>query len=165
MAGDAEKYLSAGMDGYLSKPVESNLLQAEICRLAKVPVHKEKEAVKEKVPNSLDFDQEELLARVDDDRELLHDLLRIFKEEFPRQLQVLHEAVGSGDGHRVAAAAHTMKGMLANLAASQSAASAERLEQLGRNGEKSDFRDALTAFEKDAARLLPHLDACIAEIC
>jgi len=165
MAGDAEKYLSAGMDGYLSKPVESNLLQAEICRLAKVPVHKEKEAVKEKVPNSLDFDQEELLARVDDDRELLHDLLRIFKEEFPRQLQVLHEAVGSGDGHRVAAAAHTMKGMLANLAASQSAASAERLEQLGRSGEKSDFRDALTAFEKDAARLLPHLDACMAEIC
>jgi len=55
--------------------------------------------------------------------------------------------------------------MLANLAASQSAASAERLEQLGRSGEKSDFRDALAAFEKDAARLLPHLDACMAEIC
>ncbi len=121
--------------------------------------------MKEKISNNLDFDQGELLARVDNDRELLHDLLRIFKEEFPRQLQVLHEAVGSGDGHRVAAAAHTMKGMLANLAASQSAASAERLEQLGRSREKSDFRDALAAFERDAARLLPHLDACMAEVC
>jgi len=133
--------------------------------LGEGPFHKEKEAVKEKIPNNLDFDQGELLARVDNDRELLHDLLRIFKEEFPRQLQVLHEAVGSGDGHRVAAAAHTMKGMLANLAASQSAASAERLEQLGRSREESDFRDALAAFERDAARLLPHLDACMAEVC
>ena len=164
MAGDAKKYLSAGMDGYLSKPVESSLLQAEIGRLTKAPVHKEKEAVKEKVSNSLDFDQRELLARVDNDRELLHDLLRIFKEEFPRQLQVLHEAVGSGDGERVTAAAHTMKGMLLNLAASQSAASAERLEQLGRIGEKSGFQEALAAFERDTTRLLPHLDACMAEV-
>jgi PAS domain S-box-containing protein len=167
MAGDAEKYLSAGMDGYLSKPVESNLLRAEIGRLAKAPVHqeKEKETVKEKVPANFDFDQEELLARVDHDRELLHDLLRIFKEEFPRQLQVLHEAVASGDEKRVAASAHTMKGMLSNLAAGQSSASAERLEQLGRAGEKSGFRDALAAFERDAARLLPQLEACMTEVC
>jgi HPt (histidine-containing phosphotransfer) domain-containing protein len=145
--------------------VEVNLPRAEIGPLAKGTVYKEKKAVKEKVPTSLDFDQGELLARVDHDRELLHDLLRIFKEEFPRQLQVLREAVSSGDGQRVAAVAHTMKGMLSNLAASQSAASAERLEQLGRSGEKSGFRDALAAFERDATKLLPHLDACMAEVC
>src|SRR5258706_9870818 len=34
MAGDAEKYLSAGMDGYVSKPVRTGLLRAEIDRLA-----------------------------------------------------------------------------------------------------------------------------------
>jgi CheY-like chemotaxis protein/HPt (histidine-containing phosphotransfer) domain-containing protein len=165
MAGDAEKYVSAGMDGYLSKPVESNLLQAEIGRLAKAPVHEEKKAVQENAGTSLDFDQGELLARVDNDRELLHDLLRIFKEEVPLQLQALREAVGSGDAKRVAAAAHTMKGMLSNLAAIQSAASAERLEQLGRSEEKQDFPEALAAFESDIARLLPQLDACMAEVC
>jgi CheY-like chemotaxis protein/HPt (histidine-containing phosphotransfer) domain-containing protein len=165
MAGDAEKYLSAGMDGYLSKPVESNLLQAEIGRLVKLPVHEEKNAVEEKSRTSLDFDQGELLARVDNDRELLHDLLRIFKEEVPRQLQDLREAVRSGDANRVAVAAHTMKGMLSNLAAIQSAASAERLERLGRSGEKQDFPEALAEFERDVTRLLPQLDACMAEVC
>jgi len=39
------------------------------------------------------FDHQELLARVENDRELLRDLLTIFKEDFPRQLLTLREAV------------------------------------------------------------------------
>ncbi|PYU78321.1 MAG: hypothetical protein DMG51_18930, partial [Acidobacteria bacterium] len=35
MMGDREKYLSAGMDGYVSKPVRAGVLSAEIDRLAK----------------------------------------------------------------------------------------------------------------------------------
>ena len=35
MMGDAEKYLSAGMDVYVSKPVRAGFLSAEIDRLAK----------------------------------------------------------------------------------------------------------------------------------
>ena len=46
-------------------------------------------------PNST-FDPEELLARVENDHELLQDLLVIFKEEFPGHLQALREAVESG---------------------------------------------------------------------
>ena len=74
----------------------------------------------EKNSSNLTFDHGELLARVDNDRELLQDLLTIFKEEFPRHLQALHEAVDSGDGKLVAIAAHTMKGMLLNMAAGSS---------------------------------------------
>src|SRR5260370_19104155 len=125
----------------------------------------EKQAVQENVPTSLDFDREELLARVDNDRELLQDLLRIFKEEFPKQLQALREAVRFADGERGAAAAHTMKGMLSNLAAVQSTASPERLDRLGRNAEKQGFPEALAAFERYATRLLPQLDACMEEVC
>ena len=33
MAGDAEKYLLNGMDGYVSKPIQVALLRAEIDRL------------------------------------------------------------------------------------------------------------------------------------
>jgi PAS domain S-box-containing protein len=164
MAGDAEKYLSAGMDGYVSKPVGSEMLRAEINRLAKDPDYSEKPHMKKKNPSNLDFDEQELLARVDNDRELLNELLKIFREEFPRQLQTLREAVESGNGERVAASAHTLKGMLLNLAASQAAASAGRLEQLGRTGEASGFQHAFAAFERDATSLVPQLEACVEEV-
>ena len=118
----------------------------------------------EKVSSNLIFDHGELLRRVDNDRELLHDLLTIFKEEFPRHLQALREAVDSGDGKLVAVAAHTLRGMLLNLAAGQAAAAVARLEQMGRSGEPSGIQDAFTAFEKDAMKLLPQLNACMAEV-
>jgi len=121
-----------------------------------------KKAGKELAP--LIFDHEELLARVENDRELLRDLLTIFKEEFPLQLRALREAVEAKDADRVAAAAHTLRGMLSNLAASQAAAAAARLEQMGRNKETSGFQEAFGVFENDASKLLPQLDACMAEV-
>src|SRR5260370_17087034 len=85
----------------------------------------------EKVSSNLTFDLGELLARVGNDRELLHDLLTIFKEEFPRYLQALREAVHSGDGKLVAAAAPGLKGMLLNIAVCPAAAPAGRPTHLG----------------------------------
>jgi len=77
------------------------------------------------------FDHQELLARVENDRELLRDLLTIFKEDFRANFLTLREAVEAKDGDLVATAAHTLRGMLSNLAASQAAATAARLEQMG----------------------------------
>jgi HPt (histidine-containing phosphotransfer) domain-containing protein len=122
-----------------------------------------KKAGKELTP--LIFDHEELLARVENDRELFRDLLTIFKEEFPLQLRALREAVEAKDGDRVATAAHTLRGMLSNLAASQAAATAARLEEMGRKKETLGLQEALGVFENDANKLLPQLDACMAEVC
>ncbi len=69
----------------------------------------------------------------------------------------------SGEGKRVVAAAHALKGMLSNLAATQAAAAAAQLEQLGRSGEVSGFQEALALVETNAARLLPQLEAYMAE--
>jgi HPt (histidine-containing phosphotransfer) domain-containing protein len=123
--------------------------------------------MKESEANSshLTFDFGELLVRVDNDRELLRELLVIFKGEFPRNLLALREAVESKDGNRIATAAHCLKGMLLNLAANQAAAAAARLEQLGRQGRASQFGEVFAAFESDIGKLLPQLDACMAEVC
>jgi two-component system sensor histidine kinase/response regulator len=167
MAGDAEKYLSVGMDGYVSKPVRAGFLRAEIDRLARPalgetpgPKHHEEKHM----PNAV-IDLTELLARVENDRELMRDLLVIFKEEFPRHLQALRAAVDSLDGEKVAAEAHALKGMLSNLAASPAADAAARLEQLGRSREVAAFQKACTAFESISNELLQHLDTCMAEVC
>src|SRR6266481_1335052 len=120
---------------------------------------------KRKKLTPLIFDHQELLARVENDRELLRDLLTIFKEDFPRQLLTLREAVEAKDGDLVATAAHSLRGMLSNLAASQAAATAARLEQMGRKKEILGFQEAFGVFENDANKLLPQLDACMAEVC
>jgi HPt (histidine-containing phosphotransfer) domain-containing protein len=128
-------------------------------------IGREEQVMKESEDSSnLTFNQAELLTRVDNDRELLRDLLTIFKQEFPGHLQALREAVDSRDGKLVAVAAHTLKGMLLNMAAGRAADAVGRLEQMARRGEVSRFQEAFAAFEKDATRLLPHLDACMAEV-
>src|SRR5258705_1161501 len=88
MAGDAEKFLGAGMDGYVSKPIDVGILRAEIDRLTQSKIANERENMKNRVNPRADaiVNLPELLARVDNDRELLCDLISIFKEEFPSHL-------------------------------------------------------------------------------
>jgi HPt (histidine-containing phosphotransfer) domain-containing protein len=104
------------------------------------------------------FDFQELLSRVENDREFLHDLLLVFKEEFPQHREALREAVTRGDAKRIAEEAHRLKGMLSNLSAHESAKAAARLELLARSGERSDFGQLFAEFDRITSGLLPELE-------
>jgi HPt (histidine-containing phosphotransfer) domain-containing protein len=101
----------------------------------------------------------ELLARVENDHELLCELIGIFKEDFPHLFQSLQQSVAHGDMKKVQATSHALKGMLSNLSVTQAAATASRLEQMGLEGKTSGLTDALTLLESEVAQLLPELDA------
>jgi two-component system sensor histidine kinase/response regulator len=167
MAGDEEKYLRAGMEGYVSKPVRSELLRAEIERFAKPQLRQEdKRLEKAKIRTGEGpFDLAELLERVDNDRELLRDLLVIFKDDFPTHLRALREAAKSADMNGLATVGHTLKGMFSNLAAARAAAAAAQLEQLGRAGDSAGVSEAMGVFESEVAELLSKLEECMAEVC
>jgi HPt (histidine-containing phosphotransfer) domain-containing protein len=109
------------------------------------------------------FNLPELLARVDNDRELLCDLLAIFKEEFPRYVKSLEEAVVRMNVADIVIVAHTLKGMLSNLAVARASASAARLEQLARAGHTVSLRDAFADFERDVHGLVAEMESCLAE--
>ncbi len=110
------------------------------------------------------WNQAELLERVDNDQELLRDLLAIFKEDFPRTIRSLEAAVHGADLKSTATLSHTLKGMLSNLGGTRAAAAAAKLEQMANAGEKAPLRDALDALQREAASLLPELDAYMAEV-
>jgi HPt (histidine-containing phosphotransfer) domain-containing protein len=110
------------------------------------------------------IDFAELLTRVENDRELLRDLLAIFKEEFPRRLRTLRKAVESKDANRMEAEAHALKGMLFNLAAREAGEAAARLEQLAKDGKSRAFRESLAALEDIAEKLLRQLDGSMAGV-
>jgi HPt (histidine-containing phosphotransfer) domain-containing protein len=113
--------------------------------------------------NGASVNLNELLARVENDRELLCELLTIFKEEFPGYRKALEDAVASNNTSEVASVSHTIKGMLSNLAVPKAAASAAHLEHLGRAGDSALLRDALAAFERDVQGLLPEMESYMAE--
>jgi HPt (histidine-containing phosphotransfer) domain-containing protein len=107
----------------------------------------------------LSVDLPGLLRRVDTDRKLLCELLRLFKEEFPCLLQALQEAVVCGDMKGVEVTAHTLKGMLANVAFERAAASAKRIERMGQQCAPQGLPEELAGLEQEASLALAELEA------
>jgi two-component system sensor histidine kinase/response regulator len=105
----------------------------------------------------------DLLLRVENDLDLLGELVDIFKEEFPRLLKSLQEAVASKDMKTTEATSHALKGMLSGLSATRAAAIASQIEQMSRDGKSSGLTDSLNVLEHEVANLLPELDAYLAE--
>jgi len=114
-------------------------------------------------PSKASVNLDELLTRVDNDYGLLSELIGIFKEEFPRLLQSLQQAVAREDLKNVETASHTLKGMLSGLSVTQASAIASRMEQMARAGEKLKLANEMSLFEHEVADLFPELDAYTAE--
>jgi two-component system, sensor histidine kinase and response regulator len=105
----------------------------------------------------------ELLVRVDNDHDLLCELIEIFKEEFPRLLEELRQAVAREEVKNVETTSHALKGMLLGLSVTRGAELVARLEQMAREGKTAGFADALTDFEGEVEGLLAELDGYTAE--
>jgi HPt (histidine-containing phosphotransfer) domain-containing protein len=110
------------------------------------------------------FNLSELLARVDNDSELLREVIGICKAEIPRHISLLREAVAQADVKNIEKFGHTLKGMLLHLAATRAAAAAGRLEQLGRSGDTTTLTSAVAIFESEVAKLMMELEAHMAKI-
>lgn len=106
----------------------------------------------------------ELLTRVENDHELLRELVDIFKKDLPDLLQSLQKSVAREDMKNVEATSHALKGMLAGLSVTQAAATASRIERMGREGRMSGITEALTFLESELADLLPELDAYASKV-
>jgi HPt (histidine-containing phosphotransfer) domain-containing protein len=106
----------------------------------------------------------ELLSRVENDYNLLGELIGIFKEEFPRLLQLLRESITREDMKNVEVSSHALKGMLSALSVTRAAAIASRLEQMGRDGKTEGLTDVLILIEREVANSMPELDTYIAEM-
>jgi CheY-like chemotaxis protein len=153
MVGDRERCLEAGMDGYVSKPISLKELMKEINRAA--PLSCDQEA---------SFDKRELRERLQGNDELIADLVRLFLDDAPNQLQEIRAALEAGASARLENAAHSLKGSAASLGAKALATMARKLEMRGNRGEiegaKLDFADLISEWEK----LKPELVAACQEV-
>ena len=144
MKEDRERCLAAGMDAYLSKPVETSTLLEALERAA--GVSREPRAVSQDsaVPSAVGESnnaasratepaQITALRRiVGGDEKLLREVVHVFLEDSPAKLSALAVALAAQDASALAIAAHGLKGSAAALGARGAMDAGAHLEALAR---------------------------------
>ena len=158
MKGDRQRCLEAGMDDYLSKPVQPAQLLDTVGRLA---VRKAKPA--RKVASGSDgrkvLDRAALLGRVEGDLSLLKRMIRAFRSDYPATLQEIRRALSHKNATALRDRAHALKGAAATLAGPLASGAALKLETLAREGDLKRARPAYRTLEREIRRLDRSLDA------
>lgn len=103
------------------------------------------------------FAPDEVLENIEQDRELLSEMVEIFLETLPSQLNDLKAAWREAALDRVAGAAHSLKGSLLTLAAGRGSEMAARIEQAGRAQDAETVRAMLPEFERELDELCQEL--------
>ncbi len=156
MKGDRERCLEAGMDGYVSKPIEPRALIESIEGLVPGQATSELSVAFEESADGV-LDRAAVLARVDNDPQLLADLTKLFVDETPRLLAAVREAVERREAGALERAAHTLKSAVGNFGARAAFHAAWSLEKMGRQGDLSHAPDAYQILAREIERLKPAL--------
>jgi signal transduction histidine kinase/DNA-binding response OmpR family regulator len=163
MKGDREKYLAAGMDAYIPKPISVKDLLATIDVVAGHSERRQRSPESEtaSVPSpthSLSLvDRDALLSRVGGDTELLRRMVSIFLTDAPERLGAIRAAVESQNSESLARLAHRLKGAVSNFSSESVSRAVRQLEIMA---EQRDFSNALAAYqdlEKMIEQLTPEL--------
>jgi CheY-like chemotaxis protein len=135
MRGAREECLSHGMDEYLSKPIDTEMLWKKLNRLPSIVV-KGAPVVQEQRSSAV-ADFERALKAMGGDRELFGEMVEMFQEDSPQHLQCIKEALAQGNAKEVRHRAHMLKGMIGTFAAEPAKQAASQVEQLAGKDECS----------------------------
>jgi two-component system sensor histidine kinase/response regulator len=167
MKGAEEKCRAAGMDDYLTKPIDRAKLEACLDRhlpstgtTGSMPAIigalndagtsrsvTDNGTIEQESPSLDPVNWDALLAFIDGDRAFASELATSFVETCDKALAVIAAAVSTGDHSMLRESAHVIKGASANLRAAAATAAASKLEEaaaLGRSFEIPTLADRLT---------------------
>jgi CheY-like chemotaxis protein len=151
MKGDEEKCRAAGMDDYLTKPIDRVKLDA--CLNLLLPSSGATGLGQPHAPVDWDL----LLESIDGDKGFARDLLAAFIGTADRELVAIASALGSGDAATMRESAHTLKSASANLraaAATSAAALLETAADQGQSGRMTALAEQLTMDVRGAIEYL-----------
>lgn len=129
----------AGVDGYPSEPKREELSRS-------------------------DWDLKELMDRLGGDQEFLQELLVIFLQDARMNLEKSRTALERNDLTGLSRTAHTLKGMLRNLAMGSVAEIAAVLEKAAGAGLRKESEALLMQLTNELGEILPEVEAHLAGV-
>ena len=158
MKGDKERCMEAGMDEYLSKPVQAAQLLETVGRLA-VQKAKPPRPLVSSARRGRVLDEDSLMERVEGDLPLLREMVRAFRSDAFGTLEKIRRAVAEKDAEALRSRAHALKGSAATLAGPLAVAAALKLENLAKDRNFKRAREAYQALAREVKKLDRSLDS------
>ena len=175
MKGDEERCRAAGMDDYLTKPIDRTKLEACLDHLlpstGSTGFHL---ALKEAsvaetggsgpAPEILHFpvDWAALLETIDGDEGFARELVEAFIGTGDRELAAIAAAQCTGDNATMRISAHTLKGASANLRASAAIKAADQLEVAAGSGQSTQISALADNLKIEIERTIEYLQSKVA---
>jgi PAS domain S-box-containing protein len=155
MKEDRTRCLAAGMDGYVTKPINSEEVEAAILTaLDETPetdtdmsLVQGKGQMRE--AREVRWNISKTLEQLGGDEALLQEVLDIFLDEAPKHLAALRLAVAQGIAKTVETSAHTLKGELGYMGLPEMSQTVAEIESMGRSNNVPGAASLLSQFEAD----------------
>ncbi len=163
MKGDRERFLAAGMDEYLAKPLRIDEVFAAIdsATRGRRPAAEPRALLESAAP---ELDVPAILTGMGGNRDLVREVVDVFLTDAPLRLAEARAALEKGDAAAIAAQAHGLKSMVGLFTMAEPFFAVRELEAIARQGDLPGAAKAMTTLEGAVAALEARLRTFRAEL-